>query len=133
MSQTSGRWTRPHQKQLLAVPVHQSVQESSSDVTSVLKEEKQQHSDDNPYYCPDMIDYLMDNYMAIYPLWSGVLLGNLKRYSSDKAEGLSSPPISNTRDTNCHVEKWFGIVKTPYFPNTKISGQQSSLGLCMHL
>ncbi len=50
-----------------------------SDVTSVLKEEKQQHSDDNPYYCPDMIEYLMDNYMAIYPLWSGALLAKSEK------------------------------------------------------
>lgn len=105
----------------------------NSDVISVLKEAKWQHSDDNPYYCPDMIGYLMDNYMDIYPLWSGDLLGNLKIYFSDKAEALSSPPNSNTRDTNCHDEKWFGIEKLPYFPNTNISGQQSSLGLCMDL
>lgn len=63
----------------------------------------------------------MDNYMAIYPLWSGVLLGNLKRNSSDKAEALSSPLISNTRDTNFHVEKWFGIVKIFHTFQTQIS------------
>ncbi len=57
-----------------------------SDVTSVLKEEKQQHSDDNPYYCPDIIVHEIFNHMALYPLWSGFLLGNLKRYSSDKRQ-----------------------------------------------
>ncbi len=79
MSQTSGRWTKPHQKQLLAVPRSPKCSRKFSDVTSVLKEEKQQHSDDNPYYCPDMIEYLMDNYMAIYPLWRGALLAKSEK------------------------------------------------------
>lgn len=69
----------------------------------------------------------MDNYMTIHPLRSGVLLGNLQRYFSGKAEAVSSPPNGNTEETNCHVENGLALLKLPYFPDTDISGQQSSL------
>ncbi|KAG9259521.1 hypothetical protein AMEX_G27815, partial [Astyanax mexicanus] len=51
-----------------------------------------------------------ENYMCIYPLWSGVLLGDLARYGSDQT-GSNSKQETEHRDTNCHVEKWFDIVK----------------------
>ncbi|XP_073715784.1 uncharacterized protein [Misgurnus anguillicaudatus] len=65
----------------------------------------------NLYYCPEIPKVLMDNYMGIFPLWSGVMLGNLKRFASDKENTGNATQTVKTRDTNCHVEKWFGIVK----------------------
>ena len=65
--------------------------------------------EENPYYCPGIVDVLFDNYLGIFPLWSGLLLGNLKRYASDKED--DNFDTCKTRDTNCHVERWFGIVK----------------------
>jgi len=50
--------------------------------------------------------------MPIFPLWSGILLGDLKRYAVDLAVTLPShKDICQTRDTNCHAENWFWIVK----------------------
>lgn len=49
----------------------------------------------NTHHCAAVIDVLLQTYMGIFPLWSGLLLGVLGK----------------TRDTNCHVETWFGIVK----------------------
>ncbi|XP_034065321.1 uncharacterized protein LOC117542007 [Gymnodraco acuticeps] len=46
--------------------------------------------------------------MGIFPLWSGLLLGDLSRHR----KGTSKKDGSHkTRDTNCHVELWFGLVK----------------------
>ncbi|XP_078024990.1 uncharacterized protein LOC144463675 [Epinephelus lanceolatus] len=67
------------------------------------------HDEENPYFCPGIVDVLFENYLGIFPLWSGLLLGNLKRYASDKEYDTFGP--GKTRDTNCHVERWFGIVK----------------------
>uniref|UniRef100_A0A0E9SPQ9 Uncharacterized protein n=1 Tax=Anguilla anguilla TaxID=7936 RepID=A0A0E9SPQ9_ANGAN len=44
-------------------------------------------------------------YLAIFPLWSGLLLGDLRRYTSETEEMVHGP-----KNTNFHVEKWFGIV-----------------------
>ncbi|KAF3853925.1 hypothetical protein F7725_014613 [Dissostichus mawsoni] len=62
----------------------------------------------NHYLCPGVIDALLKNYMGIFPLWSGLLLGDLSRHR----KGTSKKDGSHkTRDTNCHVELWFGLVK----------------------
>lgn len=60
------------------------------------------------YLCPGVIDALLRNYMGIFPLWSGLLLGDLSRHrkGTSKKDGSRKP-----RDTNCHVELWFGLVK----------------------
>ncbi len=67
--------------------------------------------EDNPYFCPGIITFLFDTYLAISPLWSGLLLGDLSRYESHKEDLVTTKKHPKTRDTNCHVEKWFGIVK----------------------
>jgi len=59
----------------------------------------------NEFYCPGIINFLMTNYMGIFPLWSGLLLGDLSRFSKER------PKEIKTRETNCHVEQWFSIVK----------------------
>lgn len=65
-------------------------------------------SGENLYFCPGVIDSLFANYMGIFPLWSGILLGSLSRYSADS--DLQQIP-TKTRETNCHVEMWFWLVK----------------------
>ncbi len=67
--------------------------------------------EDNPYFCPGIITFLFDTYLAIFPLWSGLLLGDLSRYESHKEDLVTTKKQPKTRDTNCHFEKWFGIVK----------------------
>ncbi len=67
--------------------------------------------EDNPYFCPGIITFLFDTYLAIFPLWSGLLLGDLSRYESHEEDLVTTKKQPKTRDTNCHVEKWFGIVK----------------------
>ncbi len=66
--------------------------------------------EENPYFCPAIVDVLFEKYLGIFPLWSGLLLGNLKRYASDMEDENFGP--SKTRDTNCHVERWFGNCET---------------------
>ncbi|XP_024123814.2 uncharacterized protein LOC112143836 [Oryzias melastigma] len=62
---------------------------------------------ENDLYCPKIIDMLMQNYMGIFPLWSGLLLGGSAQHSAHS----TTSEKERTRDTNCHVELWFGIVK----------------------
>ncbi len=67
--------------------------------------------EDNPYFCPGIITFLFDTYLAIFPLWSGLLLGDLSRYESHEEDLVTTKKQPKTRDTNCHIDKWFGIVK----------------------
>ena len=52
----------------------------------------------NYHYCPQVLD-LLDSYLYLFPLWSGILLVT------------ESTSRLVTRDTNCFVENWFNIVK----------------------
>jgi len=65
----------------------------------------------NPYYCPEIIHVLLQDYMGIFPLWSGLVLGDLCRYAIDADETKLKTTNSQTRQTNCHVENWFSITK----------------------
>ncbi|XP_060780100.1 uncharacterized protein LOC132888110 isoform X2 [Neoarius graeffei] len=64
--------------------------------------------EDNHYHCPGIIDVLLKTYMGIFSLWSGVLLGDLSRHIDGTTIGTGP---YKTRDTNCHAELWFGLVK----------------------
>ncbi|XP_030590058.1 uncharacterized protein LOC115783395 [Archocentrus centrarchus] len=63
----------------------------------------------NHYFCPGIIDVLLKNYMGIIPLWSGLLLGDLTRHETPTTGETNK--TCKTRETNCHVELWFGLVK----------------------
>ena len=69
-------------------------------------EEKTSSTDLNPYFCPQVIQTLFKSYLGIFPLWSGVLLGDLSRHTE-----TTTCRSEESRDSNCHVEAWFGIVK----------------------
>ncbi|XP_028988701.1 uncharacterized protein LOC114845072 isoform X2 [Betta splendens] len=71
----------------------------SEDVTSVK----------NQFFCSGIIEVLLESYMGIFPLWSGVLLGDLMRHR--KVRSCKIEAKGKTRETNCHVELWFGLVK----------------------
>lgn len=77
--------------------------------------EEEETSEENLYYSPGIIQTLFNTYMAIFPMWSGVMLGDLKRHAADKVitsvEDGGQRQDNKTRETNCHVEGWFAIVK----------------------
>ncbi|KAK2841231.1 hypothetical protein Q7C36_012810 [Tachysurus vachellii] len=73
------------------------------EVQEQLEKEETTNNKENAYFCPGIVDVLFGNYLGIFPLWSGLLLGDLKRYA-DGNEGDSSVPYK-TRETNCHVER----------------------------
>lgn len=84
----------------------------------ILKEVKEQALDEvcstdevNPYFCPGILKILFDTYLAIFPLWSGLLLGDLSRHKLHEQDNLTANASQITRDTNCHIENWFRIVK----------------------
>ena len=62
----------------------------------------------NNYHCPGIINVLLKTYMGIFPLWSGVLLADLSRHSKGS---ITRGTGCKTRETNCHVELWFRLVK----------------------
>ncbi|CAL8391526.1 unnamed protein product [Arctogadus glacialis] len=80
-----------------------------SDDAAEAVDSEPNEEEDNLYYCPAIVRTLLDKYMSIYPLWSGLMLGDLSR----QAPRPNNPGTKEkeTRDTNCHVEAWFGIVK----------------------
>ena len=69
----------------------------------------------NLLYSPDAADMLIKNFMYIYPLWSGVLLGPLNRYATDSTSQEKELDFTETRDSNAIIESWFSIVKKNIF------------------
>lgn len=67
-------------------------------------------TEDNPYFCPGILTVLFDMYLAIFPLWSGLLLGDLMNECHEQYMEITKKQ-PKTRDANCHIERWFGIVK----------------------
>lgn len=55
----------------------------------------------NKYNNPPLCNFLVETYLHLYPLWSGILLDNLKRYDSHNPLNVT---IRETRDTNAVVE-----------------------------
>lgn len=64
---------------------------------------------ENHYFYPGIIDVLLKNYMGIISLWSGLLLGDLRRHETPTTG--ETDETGKTRETNCHVELWFGLVQ----------------------
>lgn len=66
---------------------------------------------DNAYKCEGIINLLTGHYLGIFPLWSGIFLGNMAKYATDSTKPPEPTVEAKTRDTNSHVECWFGILK----------------------
>ncbi len=79
-------------------------------VMSIEDPEEETEMGNNKYYCPGILDILMKDYIPIFPLWSGIMLGDLKRYN-DRESIRDDDDLQKTHDTNCHAENWFCIVK----------------------
>ena len=62
-----------------------------SDIYHELEEPSSQMC--NAYYLPEFVDFLLNSYLALAPLWTGLCL------------------TAQTRDTNAYVEGWIKIVK----------------------
>ncbi|XP_059386114.1 uncharacterized protein LOC132120908 [Carassius carassius] len=71
--------------------------------------EKETDIGNNKYHCPGILDFLMKDYMPIFPLWSGLMLGDLTRHKAKQS--TDDDEVQKTHDTNCHAENWFCIVK----------------------
>ncbi len=54
--------------------------------------------EDNPYFCPGIITFLFDTYLAIFPLWSGLLLGDLSRYESHKEDLVTTKETTKKQE-----------------------------------
>ena len=63
------------------------------------------------YYQPELIEVLVNNYLGLVPLWSGLMMGDLKRHAKDETTSNSMTTKEETRDTNTCVENYFGNVK----------------------
>lgn len=63
--------------------------------------EEETETNKNKYHCSGILDALMKDYLPIFPLWSGIMRGD--------------NDLQKTRDTNCHAENWFCIVKTKLY------------------
>ncbi len=79
-------------------------------VISAEDPEEETEMGNNKYHCPGILDILIKDYMPIFPLWSGIMLGDLKRYYDREPVG-DHDDLQKTHDTNCHAENWFCIVK----------------------
>lgn len=47
--------------------------------------------------------------MGIFPLWSGVLLGDISRHTKSRTH--QTDVKLKPRETDCHIELWFQLVK----------------------
>ena len=70
---------------------------------------------DNDYYCPEALRLIHAQYLPLFPLWSGIMLGDLGRHMYPEAHTM----IGETRDTNAPVENWMKIIKKDIFQGRK--------------
>ena len=74
-----------------------------------LAESEEEGDEENLYFSKEILTTILNQWMGIYPLWSGILLGDLRRY--DKTGNLKADEPVETRSTNSLVENYFGILK----------------------
>ena len=78
--------------------------------------------EENLYHSKDRLVTVLNQWMSIFPLWSGIFLGDLSCYSKDneetpkkeenKTRSTNTKKEENkTRSTNSLVENYFGIIK----------------------
>ncbi|XP_073730811.1 uncharacterized protein [Misgurnus anguillicaudatus] len=87
------------------------VKEQAMDL--IKEEESLSTMEDNFYNCEGIITVLTGQYLGLFPLWSGIFLGNMEKYASEckNQPNKNIQDFEKTRDTNSHVECWFGILK----------------------
>ncbi|KAA0724108.1 hypothetical protein E1301_Tti019644 [Triplophysa tibetana] len=103
---------RNHEKSISGnSPFFAYFQQILKEVTEHSTDEMCSTDEDNPYFCPGILQLLFNTYLAIFPLWSGLLLGDLRRHESQEQDSLAANSSQPTRDSNCHIENWFRIVK----------------------
>jgi hypothetical protein len=82
-----------------------------------VEEDEGGHGLPNEFRSEQHLKLLLNKYLPIYPMLSGMLLGDLERYLPDShtSEGQTNLPDSEeqteTRDTNAPVEAWFKMIK----------------------
>lgn len=75
-----------------------------------IKEDKvKEEEGDNEYHCEAIIHWLMSNYLGLFSLWSGALLGDLSCYTCDRKQENNTKLGNKTRDTNCHP-MWMNVL-----------------------
>ncbi|KAF3843863.1 hypothetical protein F7725_002712 [Dissostichus mawsoni] len=115
-SESQSGWEEEEQKRAHTIvgrsPYTQCFQEAFQEAQAAIGEAEEDEDGHQPnrYHCPKILKVLLGNYMGIFPLWSGAMLGDLRRFARDKTLDPDTSEVQ-TRDTNCHVETWFGIVK----------------------
>ena len=65
--------------------------------------------EENLYYSRGRLETILNKWMGIFPLWTGIFLGDLSRYIKEN-ENISTN-TEETRSTNSLVENYFGIIK----------------------
>ncbi|MES9901378.1 MAG: hypothetical protein ABW168_01695, partial [Sedimenticola sp.] len=95
---------------------------------SILEKAAKFHSSNPPTICDSTIinslhsttfaEYLKTRLMPIFPIWSGVLMGDLSRYNKDYLQGTVKPgscnaynSLENVATTNSTIENRFRILK----------------------
>jgi hypothetical protein len=87
------------------------------EVEQLCKENTVQNDNDieevNDKKCDDLANYLVKHYITIFPLWSAIMLGDLKRHNHIDHTNICTTTItSNDSDrTNSIIEKRFSTLK----------------------
>ncbi|RXN04518.1 C-C chemokine receptor type 5-like protein [Labeo rohita] len=75
------------------------VREESMDILE--KEELSSTVEDNVYRCEGIVNLLTGHYLGLFPLWSGIFLGNMEKYATESKKTTGpKEQVTRTRDTN---------------------------------
>ncbi|KAF3843861.1 hypothetical protein F7725_002710 [Dissostichus mawsoni] len=108
-SESQSGWEEEEQKRAHTIvgrsPYTQCFQEAFQEAQAAIGEAEEDEDGHQPnrYHCPKILKVLLGNYMGIFPLWSGAMLGDLRRYARDKTLDPDTSEVQ-TRDTNCHTK-----------------------------
>ncbi|KAJ4920397.1 hypothetical protein JOQ06_024630, partial [Pogonophryne albipinna] len=99
-SESQSGWEEEEQKRAHTIvgrsPYTQCFQEAFQEAQAAIGEAEEDEDGHQPnrYHCPKILKVLLGNYMGIFPLWSGAMLGDLRRYARDKT---LDPDTSETK------------------------------------
>ena len=101
---------------------------------TTMESSKVSSGDLNKYFMPKYFDYILKNYLPSCTLWSGLLLGDLRRYNRTFSTPSNLQPIPDVRDsqvdnkTNAEVENFFKIKKNVSFKGNRQLRLDSFIG-----
>ena len=90
-------------------PFYKKALEISKNVDAKIKSSSENIPITNPYHNPKMLEYLLEHYLPLAPLWSGMLFAFQRHLTG--FEGNVEEILTKFRDSNAYIESFWNSQK----------------------